>query len=80
MILSLTHLSSEAEDSDIFLLLGHVIPRTHCSYFSELLLSLNRVFPAEWRIWLSEVLAVEGFPSAHATPQSKSRFYMQVTK
>lgn len=59
---------------------GHVIPRSSCHNFSELLLALNKVFTAEWRAWLSETLAVEGFPSVHANPEAKSRFFMKVTK
>lgn len=63
-----------------FVFLGQVIPRSNCHNFSELLLALNKVFTAEWRVWLSEILAVDGFPSNHATPEAKTKFFMKVTK
>lgn len=62
------------------LAIGFAIPRSSCHNFSELLLALNNVFTAEWRAWLSEILAIEGFPSQHANPEAKSRFYLKVTK
>ncbi|ODM95170.1 Importin-13 [Orchesella cincta] len=64
----------------IILAIGHVIPRSNCHNFSELLLALNKAFTAEWRVWLSEILAVEGFPSVHANAESKQKFFMKVTK
>jgi len=52
----------------------------HCQHFGELVLALNRQYPAEWRKWLTQWLGQDSFPSSHATPEQKKIFFMKVTK
>lgn len=66
--------------NDFSIMLGFAVPRSHCQHFGELILALNRGFPADWRKWLSDCLRVEGFPSPHINQEQKTKFFVKVTK
>ncbi|CAG7822953.1 unnamed protein product [Allacma fusca] len=64
----------------IVISVGCIVPRSSIHHFAELYVALNRNMPAEWRKWLTDVLGLEGFPSAHLDPEVKNKFFMKVTR
>jgi len=63
-----------------FIITGYLVPRSHCQHFADMFIAMNKYFTAEWRKWLQDCLALEGFPSGYVTKEQKSKFIMKLSR
>ncbi|KAJ0180029.1 hypothetical protein K1T71_004620 [Dendrolimus kikuchii] len=83
------HAHAPALTADVLRCIGGATPRNQIEPFADLLLGMNRAVwvqegaggPAgDLGLWLRQALALDGFPTHHATEQHKQKFIAAIVK
>ncbi|XP_020815162.1 importin-13-like isoform X2 [Drosophila serrata] len=59
---------------------GYLTPRSQVDKFADILLAMNKMYPAEMAVWMKSLMATPNFPTQLITDSEKARYTALIVK